>query len=69
VLGTKIGFNFLVLLLNCLTINQYTVDNTYMFVDRLKNFTNVQELKIASFDVENLSITLSFIYYLPQFIV
>ena len=45
---------FLVPVLNCLTTNQYTVDNTYMFVDRLKKFTNVQDLTMASFDVENL---------------
>jgi hypothetical protein len=45
---------FLVPLLKGLTTNLYTVDNTFMFVDRLKNFTNVQELTMASFDVENL---------------
>ena len=45
---------FLVPVLNCLTTNQYTVDNSYTFVDRLKNFTDVQDLTMASFDVENL---------------
>ena len=45
---------FLVPVLNCLTTNQYTVDNSYTFVDRLKDFTDVQDLTMASFDVENL---------------
>ena len=45
---------FLVPILNCLTTNQFTVDNTFFFVDRLKDFTDVQHLTMASFDVENL---------------
>ena len=40
---------FLVPVLNCLTTNQYTVDNSYTFVDHLKNFTDVQDLTMASF--------------------
>ena len=45
---------FLVPILKPFTTNEYTVDNSLNFTSQLKNFSNTDNLYMASFDIENL---------------
>ena len=47
-------FKFLVSILSKLTVNEYTVENSFTFFQDVENVSNSDNLFIASFDVENL---------------
>ena len=52
-----VGYNiskFLVPILGCLTVNDYTVRDTFSFVNEIQQLTNCSKLVMASFDVESL---------------
>jgi len=45
---------YLVPILKPITVNDFTVDNSYSFVQDLRTFNNADDLYMTSFDVENL---------------
>ena len=47
-------FKFLVPILSKLTVNEYTVENSFKFCQDVGNLSNSDNLFMASFDVENL---------------